>query len=984
MAVKRTNEAKPSIPSPAERPAGSTEIASNAPVRVVGIGASAGGMEAYKAFFDHMPPDSGLAFALIQHLDPSHASMLTDILQRFTAMSVLEAKDQMVVMPNTVYVIPPNRDMAIFHGALQLRVPESPRGQRMPVDSFMQSLAEEQGERAIGIILSGTGTDGTLGLRAIIGAGGTTLVQEPPTAKYDGMPGSAIKAGFATQILPVEKMPDALLTRVRTLHQGYVSREATQIRMSLDGIKRLLLLLRSATGHDFSLYKKSTLSRRIERRMNSHDLTDIDVYARYLTGHPAEVQALFQELLINVSSFFRDREAFALFKHEILPKLLADKPDDYVFRVWVAACATGEEAYSIAILLCEFMAETQKEFKVQIYSTDLDEDAIAVARAGLYPPSITADVTPERLRRFFVKDVAGYRIKKEIREMVVFAIQNVTKDPPFTKLDVLSCRNLLIYLEPELQDRLMTAFHYALKPDGVLFLSSSESTGKNADLFAPLNRKWKFYRAVHTGVITLSAMSDSLDWTVTTGANRPNERALMTKKTNLAELSRRVLLDSYAPASVITDTNGNVLYVYGDTGKYLRPPPGPPSASLVDMAREGLQVELLAALRSAGQGQPVLAREVSVKTNGDFQLISLSVRLLPDHDGDQRLLLVSFQDIIARSMTAKRRRRRPEALVASERVDELEQELAYTKDNLQSTIEEMQASAEELKSTNEEMQSTNEELQSTNEELETSKEELQSVNEELITVNSELQAKIDQFSHSQNDLKNLMDNINVGTVFLDRHLLIRRFTRDATKVYRLIATDVGRPMTDITSNLLGENLSVAAEAVLESLVPCEREVFTENGSSYIARIQPYRTQDSVIDGVVLTFTDISKRVEAETAEHKARLLAEGIINTVHEPLLVLDGDLTVISASASFYTRFDVTPEQTVGHQIYDLGNRQWDIPALRELLENILPQHRSFEGFTVEHDFPVLGHRTMRLNARRVVVKTEELILLAIGDGPA
>jgi two-component system CheB/CheR fusion protein len=966
-------------------PSASDEIVSDAPISVVGLGASAGGLEAYQQFFSRMPHDSGMAFVLIQHLDPYHASMLPEILQRYTAMPVIEAADQTVVAPNTVYVLPPNRDMTILHGALQLKEPDAPRGLRMPIDTFLRSLAGEQGEWAIGIILSGTGTDGTLGLSSIIGAGGMTLVQEPSTAKHDGMPGSAIQAGLATHVLPVEKMPDALLTHLRLLEKSNVPRATeTRIHMARDGIKRLLILLRSATGHDFSLYKMSTLSRRIERRMNSHDLTDIDAYSRYLKAHPGEVQALFQELLINVSCFFRDREAFSLLKHEILPNLLADKPEDYVFRVWVAGCASGEEAYSLAILLREFMAESRKQFKVQIYSTDLDDEAIAVARAGLYPPKIVTDVTPERLQRFFVKDVAGYRIKKEIREMVVFAIQNVIKDPPFTKLDLLSCRNLLIYLEPELQDRLMTAFHYALKPDGVLFLSSSESTGRNADLFAPLNRKWKFYRAVHTGAVTRSAMTDTLDWTVTKGAIGPNERAVMIKKTNFAELSRRVLLESFAPASVITDINGNVLFVHGDTGKYLRPPPGPPTASLVDMAREGLQVELMAALRSAGQGQPVLAREVSVKTNGDFQSINLSVRLLPDHDGDQRLLLVSFQDITAQPPAAKRRRNRPEAKSTEGRVEELERELSYTRENLQSTIEEMQASAEELKSTNEEMQSTNEELQSTNEELETSKEELQSVNEELVTVNSELQAKIEQFADSQNDLKNLMDNINVGTVFLDRHLLIRRFTREATKVYRLIPTDIGRPMTDITSNLQGETLSAAAEAVLETLVPMEREAFTTDGSTYLARIQPYRTQDNVIDGVVLTFTDITKRIEAETAEYKARLLAEGIINTVHEPLLVLEGNMTVISASASFYARFGVTPEQTVGHQIYDLGNRQWDIPALRELLEDLLPKHRSFEGFTVEHNFPVLGPRKMRLNARRVVVKNEDLILLAIEDEPA
>jgi len=977
--AKKKAEANPAKP---DSPNDQTNQVSH--FTIVGLGASAGGLEAYEQFFRHMVPDSGLAFVLVQHLDPSHASMLTEILQRCTTMPVVEAADQLAVRPNTVYVIPPNRDMAIFQGTLQLSEPDAPRGQRMPVDSFLRSLAEEQGDRAIAVILSGTGTDGTLGLRAIVGAGGITLVQEPTTAKYDGMPSSAIKAGVATHVLPVEKIPNALLASVRTRVEGYALQgTTTQTSIPPDGMKRLLMLLRSATGHDFSLYKKSTISRRIERRMSSHDLIDISVYASYLKTNPAEVQALFKELLINVTSFFRDPEAFAILKQEILPKLCADTPEDYVFRAWVAGCATGEEAYSIAILLREFMAEANREFKVQIYSTDLDDDAIAVARAGFYPPNIAADVTPERLRRFFVKEDAGYRIKKEVREMVVFATQNVIKDPPFTKLDLLSCRNLMIYLEPELQDRLMTAFHYALKRDGVLFLSSSESIGGHTDLFASLNRKWKFYRAVHSGITPRAALVDSLTWTTGNGGKGSNEAVAMTKKPNFAEISRRALLESYAPASVLTDAKGNVLYVHGDTGRYLRLPPGQHTASLVDMAREGLEMELRAALITVSQGGAVLEREVSVKTNGNFQPISLSVRVLPNCDGGSGLLMASFQDMTVPA-EKKRRRRRPAGAEETGRIAELERDLAYTRENLQSTIEEMQASTEELKSTNEEMQSTNEELQSTNEELETSKEELQSVNEEMMTVNSELQAKIEQLTDVQNDMKNLLDNVNVGTIFLDRDLLIRRFTREATKVYRLVTTDVGRVLSDIKSNLVVDDLTGVAEAVLESLVPIEREVHTANGSCYLARVQPYRTLDNVIDGVVMTFTDISKRIEAETAEHKARLLAEGIINTVHEPLVVLDGNMTVISASDPFYRRFGVTPEQTVGNLIYDLGNRQWDIPALHELLENILPQHRSFVGFAVEHDFPVLGHCKMLLNARRVAIETEEMILLAIGDGAA
>ena len=448
---------------------------------IIGVGASAGGLESFEQLFRHVAPDSGMAFVLVQHLDPDHPSLLTEILQRATAMPVTEAQDQVVVMPDNVYIIPPNRDMVIFHGTLQLSVPEKPRGQRMPIDAFLRSLAEDQGEKSIAILLSGTGTDGTLGLRAIIGAGGVSLVQDPASAKYDGMPASAIGAGYATHVLPPEQMPQALLAVVRHTVIAPQPSAAPATPSTTNGINRILMQLRSSTGHDFSLYKKSTIGRRIERRMAQHEIVDAEIYARYLKEQPAEMQALFRELLINVTSFFRDPEAFDALRNDILPPLLEDKAEGYVVRVWVAGCASGEEAYSLAILLRELMDETQREFKIQIYATDLDDDAISTARAGVYPPNIAQDITPERLRRFFIKEDAGFRVKKEIREMVVFAIQSVIKDPPFTKLDLLSCRNLMIYLEPELQNRLIPAFHYSLKQGGravaVTFREYRQSSG---------------------------------------------------------------------------------------------------------------------------------------------------------------------------------------------------------------------------------------------------------------------------------------------------------------------------------------------------------------------------------------------------------------------------------------------------------------------------------------------------------------------------
>jgi two-component system CheB/CheR fusion protein len=964
--------------------ASNTTIATTAPpgsgFAVVGIGASAGGLAAFEQFFRHVPPESGMAFVLVPHLDPGHDSILSEILQRATDMPVVEAEDQLRVVPNHVYVIPPNRDMAIFHGALQLSVPEQPRGHRMPIDTFLRTLADDQGERAVGIILSGTGTDGTLGLRAILGAGGITLVQEPSSAAYDGMPSSAIQAGYATHILPPEKIPEALL---RSEHHLTAHPHGPSAPAAVSGMNRILLLLRTATGHDFSLYKKSTIGRRIERRMAQHNIESMEVYARYLKENPGEIQALFKELLINVTSFFRDPEAFVALEREVLPQLLAGKGENYVFRIWVAGCATGEEAYSLAILLREYMNEQRQEFKVQLYATDLDDEAIAVARAGLYPPNIMQDVSPERLRRFFVKDEGGYRIKKEIREMVVFAVQNAIKDPPFTRLDLLSCRNLMIYLETELQNRLIPIFHYALKPGGVLFLSSAESIGSHPELFTPLSRKWKLYQAAATAASARSVMSRVLSWEAGNEAKVPEEVMKKRAEPNFAELTRQQLLQAYAPASVVTDLKGNIIYVHGETGKYLRPAPGQATLNVVEMARDGLQLELRLALQKATQGDTPLSREVALSANGDSYHVNLSIRPLAAAELGQGLLLVSFQDIAtppaAKPEGGKTIRSDKETL----RIAELERELAYSRENLQATVEQQQASNEELKSTNEELQSTNEELQSTNEELETSKEELQSVNEELSTVNAEFQAKIEQLTVMQNDMKNLLDNINIGTIFLDQQLCIRRFTRDASKIYRLVATDIKRPLADIKSDIQGEELLLDAQRVLETLVPSEREVQTSAGAHYLARIQPYRTLDNIIDGVVLTFTDISLRIAAEEARLEAAQLAEGVVNTVREPLLVLDDGLKVVTASHSFYQRFQVTPESTLGRPLYELGNRQWDIPSLRKLLDAILQHDQPFEDYVVEHDFPTIGHQRMLLNARRINTRNgrPQMILLAIEE---
>ena len=975
---------------------------------IVGIGASAGGLEAFQQFFRACPPDTGMAFVLVSHLDPSHESLLTEILQRITAMPVMQVQDKTQVKPNRVYVIPPDREMNILGGALQLSMPNQERGQRMPIDTFLRSLADEQGGRAIGIVLSGTASDGTLGLRAILGAGGICMVQDPSTAKFDSMPRSAISAGYTTHTLPVEEMP-AMLKLVASQAAFRLAAPVLVSDKAIRDLNQVLLQLRASTGHDFSLYKKSTIGRRIERRMANHHIDSTSVYARYLKDNPAEARALFRELLINVTSFFRDPEAFEVLKNTILPPLLAGKPQGYVFRVWVAGCASGEEAYSIAIVLRELIDEMrvrdEQELAIQIYATDLDDEAIALARSGRYPPNIAQDITPQRLHRFFVKDEAGYKVTPSIREMVVFAVQNVAKDPAFTKLDLLSCRNLLIYLEPALQDRLILSFHYALKPDGVLFLSASESITNHPDLFAAVDRKWKFFQAKHAAAVPYPGNVEK--WALMTNKSMPGAGAIAIDRPNAAsagsigELSHRALLKFYAPASVTTDVKGNILFVYGDTGKYLRPAPGPVSNNVIDMAREGLQLELRKAILGAvAQASPVLNQHVLVKSDGDFIRTVFSVHLLSGQragaaaEASEPLLLLSFWEAAETELT-KKRTTKPAAgkrLTSDrsrsadvDRIGMLERELAYARESLQATIEEQQATNEELKSTNEELQSANEELQSSNEELETSKEELQSLNEETYTVNGELSAKVEQLSGIQNDMKNLLDSVNTGTLFLDHHLMIRRYTPQAVKVYRLIASDVGRPLGDITSNIQGEDLLVELQSVLDTLIPREREVRTVDGSWYLASMKPYRTLDNIIAGAVLTFTNVTEfklaSIKLADADEARARLAEGIVNTVVEPLIVLDGSLKVISASRSFYEHFQVKEIETVGRKIYALGNGQWDIPALRQLLEDILPREQVIERYEVKHAFPLLGSRRMVLNARRIVTTAgnTDLILVAM-----
>ncbi|MEP6601588.1 MAG: chemotaxis protein CheB [Nitrospirota bacterium] len=950
---------------------------------IVGIGASAGGLEAMEEFFRHMSPSSGMAFVVISHQHSGHVSLLPNLLGKCTAMPVVEATDGMEVEANCVYLAPGGSKLAILHGTLHLMEPDSKERVPLPIDYFFRSLAEDRKQAAVGIILSGTGTDGTLGLRAIKAESGMTIAQDPQSAKYQGMPRSAMTAGVVDVVLPADQMSESL--------RGYALSltKPAAILPELDAsqtLHKIFILLRDRTGSDFSLYKGNTIHRRIERRMNVHQIENLRQYLRFIQANPPELDALFQELLIGVTSFFRDPQALELLVQKGMPFLVEGKPEGSTLRMWIAGCSTGEEAYSLAILLREYLTQKKLRLTIQIFASDLDNRAIETARTGLYPIGIAGDMTPERLQRFFTKEDGSYRIKKEIRDLVVFAAHNILTDAPFTKLDLLSCRNLLIYLEATAQRKLLSLFHYALKSNGILFLGSSETVGDFEPLFTVVDRKWKLFRRTSEpgtfphlerfpGGLMKAAAEVRADSEVSRSPMHP---------ASIPTLIQQLLVARYAPAAVIVNARGEVVYIHGHTGDYLEPAPGTPTHLVVEIAREGLKHDLATALhQAAGREDEVVHRDVRVKANGVVIMINLAVKKIAEPEALEGLFLVTFDQ--GRMDKTAARKAAPSRTVAPRKIGEsgLMGELEFTKQRLQRTIEELQTSNEEMKSTNEELQSTNEELQSTNEELETAKEELQSLNEELVTVNSELQGKLDALADANDDLQNLLNSTEVASIFLDNELRIKRFTSEAKRVSNLIASDAGRPLSDIVSKLIADQLLEDAQDVLQTLVVKEREVQVADGSWFAMRILPYRTAKNTIDGLVLTFVDITKMKEAERVVQAAQSFAASIVETVREPLLVLDNQLRVVSANQSFYRTFQVTPREVEQQLLYHLCNGAWNIPDLRRLLEEILPQRTSFQDFAVDQTFPHIGRKILALNGRRLEQEAAQpgRILLAMEE---
>ena len=845
---------------------------------IVGIGASAGGLEALDQFFTNMPKDSGMAFVVIQHLDPDHAGILPELLQRTTVMKVTQVSDNLKVKPDHVYVIPPNRSMSVLNGCLHLFEPTEKRGLRLPIDIFFRSLADDQQEKSIGIILSGMGSDGSLGLKAIKDKNGIVLVQDPLTSKYNGMPNSAIASVNVDIVTGANELPAKLISLLKFIPA--ISQITVIDDTHKTNIDKIIILLRTQTGHDFSFYKKNTLYRRIERRMIIHQIDKIANYVRFLQDNPNELDILFKEFLIGVTNFFRDAAVWELLKEKVLPDLFNELPNGYALRVWITGCSTGEEAYSLAILFKEAYEKVKhiKNLSFQIFATDIDKGAIEIARKGVFNININADVSQERLNQFFKKNETNYSANTSIREMILFAPHDVTKDPPFTKLDFILCRNLLIYMEVELQKKLMNLFFYSLNTGGYLLLGSAENINSKDMLFTTIDNKLKLYKRSNPPMkIEMMDFPSSLS----SEKKRTQEDISSVKvAVNIQTFAEQLLLQHFAPASVLINQEGDILNFIGRTSKYLEHAAGKANMNIYAMAREGLRNELAGAIRKAKQNyEPVILRNIKVGNNEDAQIVNVTFQAIEKPNEVKGTIMIVFTDVTALQKPVSRKSKTVKQ-TSTARENELEIDLQHTIGELQNIREEMQTSQEELKSTNEELQSTNEELQSTNEELTTSKEEMQSMNEELLTVNIELQSKIADFIAIESDMKNLLNSTDIATLFLDKELNIRKFTEKLINIIKLRPYDIGRPFNEMVSDLQYPEIANHAREVLRTLISKESDISTNDQRWFTVRIMPYCKLDNKIDGVVMTFIDITiaKILEAKLAaaniEEKEKRLAE--------------------------------------------------------------------------------------------------------------
>lgn len=913
---------------------------------VVAIGASAGGLEAFTELLSPLPADTGMAFVLVQHLDPKHESMLRELISRSTKMQVMEVKNGMSIQPNRVYVIPPNTTMTIHDHTLRLSAREETRGQHMAVDYFMRALAEAQGNRAIGVILSGSGTDGTLGLAEIQAQGGVTFAQDETSAKHDGMPRSAIASGCVDFVLPPTEIAHELL---RIARHPFVARtpkdEPTELLPEQHtGLNTVFQLIRKSTGVDFTHYRHTTIRRRIQRRMILHKIDTLQRYVKYVQQNPAELKALYQDMLINVTSFFRNPAVFDALKTRVFPVLMKKRSTEVPFRIWAPGCSSGEETYSLAIALLEFLGDRASSMPIQIFGSDVSEIGINKARNGFYPENIQGDVSPERLRRFFVKTEGGYRINKNVRDMCIFAQHNLLNDPPFSQMDLICCRNVLIYLESPLQRNVISLFHYALKPHGFLVLGNAESVGTLTNLFSMEDRACKFYAKRPTATRSPVAFSVSGRPDRIEPGMRPHVVSRQEPSWNSAETQKefdRRLLQQFGPAAVFVDESLEVVHSRGNVDRYLKLSPGRATLSILKMAREGLLLELRNAITRATKDNVTVRREhVEVKTDHSVRSVSFEVVPLRVANTHAHYLMIVFEE--AGTETPRPTRTRPVPMrqeKSSKRLAKLEQELAATTEYLHTVIENQEATNEELQSANEEILSSNEELQSTNEELETAKEELQSANEELTTVNDELRGRNHEISHANNDLTNLLTSIDIAVVMLGNDLAIRRFTPEAQTLLGLIPADIGRPFDNINAGLDMADLRNIVSQVMTDLNPTGRSL-TMRGKAYRMRVTPYRTLENKVEGAVLTFAPAlteEQRKEASAAELPA------------EFTLVLDSNLHIKSATPSFYRAFGITPESARNRPLHTLDHVVSDNPELQKALQKAQQTNESIAPLTVE-----------------------------------
>lgn len=975
---------------------------------IVGVGASAGGLQAFSELLAAVPQDADLALVLVQHLAPHEESSLPKLLAEHSTLPVEVAQDGAEIKRGRVYVLPPDREIQLHDHRLRLSPRPASIRQHRPVDTLFTSLAAHQGSRAVAVVLSGTASDGAAGVRSVKEAGGVTIAQEPSSARFDGMPQAAIATGMVDMILPPHEIAAEL---ARLAAHPYLRpappRRGTQKAASgvgQDRMGRIFELLREHAGVDFSQYKAPTIQRRLERRMMLCKIDKPERYLRFLESSPEEVGALARDLLIHVTRFFREPESFAALSERVFPELLAETPAGEAIRVWVPGCSTGEEPYSIAMILREHLNGKEGNRPVQIFATDVSNLAVERARRGLYPEAIEADVSPERLRRFFSRTDGAYRVSQEVRDMCVFARQDVTRDPPFSRLNLIVCRNLLIYLGAPLQKKVAGVFHYALRPNGYLMLGAAETLSDGSP-FSVIDKKHRIFRAnpgdspLPRAFAEPSALSGHA--TVEPPPYRPARR-----EGSLAAQVDRLLLDRFAPPGVVVDAELHVVETRGRTADYLELPPGGATLHLLKLARQGLSYHLRTAVQAARTEKRAVRRTAQLTTGDGSRRVEIEVAPLGRGTESDHLLVLFYDsgrgDAVHGAPEVREGEDRPAAARPvepktppedDERIERLEQELAESRSHLQSIIQDLEAANEELQTANEEVLSSNEELQSTNEELDTAKEELQSSNEELNTLNEELRSRNDELSLAHGDLVNLLGSVEIAIVMVSGDLRIRRYTAMAETVLNLRPTDVGRPIGHIRPNVDGIDLDEWIGRVVDTVTPLERELRDRDGRWYSLRIRPYKSLDNRIDGAVVALFDVDEAKRHELELEQAQELADAVIETVRQPLAVLDQELTIERVNRAFCALFDTRPEEVEGRPLSALEGGQWRAPELEKRLRDVLEEGKRIEGWEIHRDFSRVGARTLRLHARRVEARDDSLPSLVLvsfeesdphGAGPA